>query len=122
MASDTEITRTNAPTKAAATAKKAPAAKKKVAAKKVTTKKTVVKKVVTKKTTATKKLPARGTQPASVAQTVHQETSHQERYEMIANMAYFRAEQRGFEPGWEVHDWLESERTVDEQLKNRGRS
>jgi hypothetical protein len=35
---------------------------------------------------------------------------------MIAKMAYFRAEKRGFESGWEVEDWLESERLVDEML------
>jgi len=35
---------------------------------------------------------------------------------MIAKMAYFRAEKRGFESGWEIADWLESERLVDEML------
>ncbi|HEB96999.1 MAG TPA: DUF2934 domain-containing protein [Sedimenticola thiotaurini] len=40
---------------------------------------------------------------------------------MIAKMAYFRAEKRGFEPGWEQEDWLESERLIDEMLKNMGR-
>ena len=39
-----------------------------------------------------------------------------ERYEMIAKMAYFRAERRGFEPGWETEDWFESEKIVDEML------
>jgi hypothetical protein len=29
--------------------------------------------------------------------------------EMIAVAAYFRAEQRGFEPGSEIQDWLEAE-------------
>jgi len=122
MASDTDVTPN---TRAAQTA---PATKKKIAAKKVATKKTATKKVVTKKTAATKKSPAPTTKrtsaaakPSSAAPAVQQpEISHQERYEMIANMAYFRAEQRGFEPGWEVHDWLESERIIDEQLRNRG--
>lgn len=123
MASDNEAT----PNPAAV--QNAPATKKKVAAKKVATKKATAKKVVTKKTTTTKKSPAPATKKtvtaakaSPVAEAVHQEVSHQERYEMIANMAYFRAEQRGFEPGWEVHDWLESERLIDEQLRNRGRS
>ena len=35
---------------------------------------------------------------------------------LIAERAYFKAEQRGFEPGHELEDWLEAERelvTVD---------
>ncbi len=32
-------------------------------------------------------------------------------------MAYFRAEKRGFESGWEQEDWLESERLIDEMLQ-----
>lgn len=128
MASDTDVKQGGAPAKPAPAARKAPArtkapaATKKVAAKKVATKKTVTKKVVTKKATTTKKSPAVAARVATVAEAVRQETSHQERYEMIANMAYFRAEQRGFEPGWEVHDWLESERMIDEQLKHQRRS
>lgn len=31
---------------------------------------------------------------------------------VIAENAYYKAEKRGFEPGYEVHDWLESERDV----------
>ncbi|WP_236102450.1 DUF2934 domain-containing protein [Methylotetracoccus oryzae] len=32
--------------------------------------------------------------------------------EAIALRAYFRAEQRSFEPGWATEDWLEAEREV----------
>jgi PHD/YefM family antitoxin component YafN of YafNO toxin-antitoxin module len=42
------------------------------------------------------------------------------RYEMIARMAYFRAEKRNFEPGWELEDWLESERMIDRMLESGG--
>ena len=121
MANDTEVTPNTPGTETAA------ATKKKVAAKKVTTKKTVTKKVATKKATVAKKSPTPAAKKVAAARSssaqapVQQEVSHQERYEMIANMAYFRAEQRGFEPGWEVHDWLESERIIDERLRNRGR-
>jgi len=120
MANDTEVTPNTPGTETAA------ATKKKVVAKKVTTKKTVTKKVATKKATVAKKSPTPAKKVASARSSsaqapVQQEVSHQERYEMIANMAYFRAEQRGFEPGWEVHDWLESERIIDERLRNRGR-
>jgi Protein of unknown function (DUF2934) len=36
-----------------------------------------------------------------------------ERYRRICELAYRRAEQRGFAPGSEVEDWLEAEREVD---------
>ncbi len=32
---------------------------------------------------------------------------------MIARLAYFRAERRGFAPGGEVQDWLAAEAEVD---------
>ena len=35
---------------------------------------------------------------------------------MIAELAYFKAEQRGFEPGHEVADWLAAEREVEALL------
>lgn len=35
------------------------------------------------------------------------------RHELIAEAAYFRAEQRGFEPGHELEDWLAAESEVD---------
>jgi len=36
-----------------------------------------------------------------------------ERHLRICELAYRRAEQRGFAPGFEVEDWLEAEREVD---------
>jgi hypothetical protein len=36
-----------------------------------------------------------------------------ERHRHISELAYRRAEQRGFAPGDEVEDWLEAEREVD---------
>jgi Protein of unknown function (DUF2934) len=36
-----------------------------------------------------------------------------ERYQRICDLAYRRAEQRGFAPGGEIEDWLEAEREVD---------
>jgi hypothetical protein len=32
--------------------------------------------------------------------------------QIIAENAYYKAEKRGFEPGYEEHDWIESERDV----------
>ncbi len=87
------------------------AAKKKVV-KKTAAKTTVKKKVVRKAAAPRKRTPAGG----KVAESTLRRIDPRERYEMIAKMAYFRAEKRGFESGWEVEDWLESERLVDEML------
>jgi hypothetical protein len=37
----------------------------------------------------------------------------EERHQKIAQRAYLRAEQRGFEPGNELNDWLAAEQEVD---------
>ena len=42
--------------------------------------------------------------------------SDQERHEMIATAAYFRAAGRGFAAGDPVADWLAAEREIQEQL------
>jgi len=39
------------------------------------------------------------------------------REQMIAEAAYFRAEQRGFTPGNEMSDWLEAEADVENVLR-----
>jgi len=38
------------------------------------------------------------------------------RQEMIAEIAYFRAQRRGFEPGHEIEDWLAAEAEVEKRL------
>lgn len=38
------------------------------------------------------------------------------RRSMIAQAAYYRAERRGFEPGYEAADWLAAESEVDAAL------
>lgn len=38
----------------------------------------------------------------------------------IAEAAYYRAEQRGFSPGYEMEDWIEAEREVREALAREG--
>lgn len=40
----------------------------------------------------------------------------EDRYRLIAEAAYFRAERRGFVPGNELQDWLAAEIEVDELL------
>ena len=84
---------------------------KKSTATKKTVKKTVVKKKVAKKTVAKKSAVAK-----KAANTGQNLFSQRDRYEMIGKMAYFRAEKRGFEPGWEQDDWYESEKRVDGML------
>jgi hypothetical protein len=37
----------------------------------------------------------------------------QARQNMIAEAAYYRAEQRAFSPGWELVDWLAAEAEID---------
>lgn len=41
------------------------------------------------------------------------------RITMIARAAYLRAEQRGFEPGRELDDWLAAAADIDAQLERR---
>ncbi len=38
---------------------------------------------------------------------------------LIAEIAYFKAQQRGFEPGHEEQDWLAAEAEVDRRLNGR---
>jgi hypothetical protein len=46
--------------------------------------------------------------------------SDEERRDMIARAAYFRAEKRQFAPGHEVEDWVAAEADVDRELAVRG--
>lgn len=45
---------------------------------------------------------------------------HKDRDARIAELAYQRAEQRGFQPGHALDDWLWAEREIDESLASRG--
>jgi hypothetical protein len=42
--------------------------------------------------------------------------SSEEKHQLIANAAYFRAEQRSFAPGYELDDWLRAEAEVKTKL------
>jgi hypothetical protein len=90
--------------------KKKTASKKKVVKKKVAAKTTTKKKAAgKKKVSTTKKVAASKRTPL---------ISPRERYEMIATMAYYRAEQRDFAPGHDVEDWLDCEQIIDEMMSN----
>ena len=45
--------------------------------------------------------------------------SRQERERLIALAAYFRAEKRGFAPGYELQDWVEAEVEVKRLIGDR---
>ena len=42
-----------------------------------------------------------------------------ERWRMVAEAAYYRANRRGFGPGDPVRDWVEAEAEIDAQLLER---
>lgn len=42
------------------------------------------------------------------------------RHAMIAQHAYYLAEQRGFEPGYELDDWLIAERDIEQSPESHG--
>jgi Protein of unknown function (DUF2934) len=77
-----------------------------------------------KKTVAAKDAKPKATRSkANASSTVVARTDADElaglRIEMIARAAYLRAEQRGFEPGRELDDWLAAAADIDAQLERR---
>ena len=54
--------------------------------------------------------------PASGSSVHEKARAGEDRYRMIAEAAYFRAERRGFVAGSELQDWLAAEIEVDELL------
>lgn len=83
------------------------AGKKKAATKKATVKKTAKKAAKTTKKTVRKKAAA-----PKAGKTVTPE----ERWKMISDAAYYRAEQRGFTGGDPAKDWSDAEAEIDAQL------
>jgi len=55
--------------------------------------------------------------PARRGSAAHEKArAGEDRYRMVAEAAYFRAERRGFVPGAELEDWLAAEIEVEELL------
>jgi hypothetical protein len=54
--------------------------------------------------------------PATKITSLEQPNNEGERQLMISEVAYYRAEYRGFEPGHEIEDWLEAEKQIKEML------
>jgi hypothetical protein len=52
--------------------------------------------------------------------TAHRDPGHDSREKMIADAANFRAEQRGFQGGDPLNDWLQAEAEVDARLRRPG--
>lgn len=101
--------------------KKKTSKKKTPAKKKVTNKKTTAKKTSTKKTTSAttaKKKTAR-TSKVKKSSAARFEINAEERWRMIANSAYLKAEARGFAPGHETEDWLQAEKEVDALIRGK---
>jgi DUF2934 family protein len=80
-------------------------------------------KAQTSRTSKPKKLPVRGksagravTAPGDVA--LNPAVNPEERHQMIALAAYYRAEQRGFVNGDPLRDWLEAEAEVMMRLRD----
>lgn len=49
-------------------------------------------------------------------ETLPEQSDNIDRNLMIAEAAYYRAEQRGFTPEQETEDWLEAEKQIEEML------
>lgn len=97
-----------------------------------TSKKTPTKKKVTSKNTAKKKTSAKKTASDTTVKTKTARTSKvkkssaatfeinaEERWRMIANAAYLKAEARSFAPGHETEDWLQAEKEVDALIRGK---
>lgn len=46
------------------------------------------------------------------------EVTSEERHQLIAQAAYYRAEQRNFAPGCELEDWLQAEAEIEIKLSS----
>ncbi len=107
--------------KTAAT-KKTPASSKKTA-RKTSSKKSASKKKTAKKKSAGKKSTVKKSSPATAARQADshltlQKIDPEHRRRMIAETAYFIAEQRGFVAGAPLDDWLQAEVLVDRLLES----
>lgn len=119
---------TEKPTKKKAATKKASSTKapaKKTASNKAAVKKAAPKKAAPKtaatKKAAPKKAPAKkATAKKTATKSAPQRITHEERWRMVAEAAYLRAEKRHFATGGETDDWLAAEAEVDARLAAEG--
>ena len=53
---------------------------------------------------------------ATLSELAEVEITPEERFEMISEAAYYRAQKRGFEGEEQLKDWLEAEKLIDNRL------
>lgn len=65
--------------------------------------------------------PVKRVQPIKqdAAAPIQPEVSDEETLKRIAEAAYYRAQQRGFSPGYEVEDWLAAEAQIKTAAERR---
>ena len=66
--------------------------------------------------TPRKRAPRKATVVSAVEPTFSPFVGPEQRAELIAEAAFYRAEKRGFAPGHEIEDWLAAESEVDAKL------
>jgi hypothetical protein len=66
---------------------------------------------------ATSKRTSRRTKSPPISAT---QTHQGDRHASIAQAAYFRSQDRGFVPGYELEDWLAAEEEIDRRLNGAG--
>lgn len=71
--------------------------------------------------TAPKAAPKSTPKPASFNTTARPDISADELRKLISEAAYYRAKQRGFQPGHELDDWVQAEAEVTRRLNGPGR-
>jgi hypothetical protein len=71
--------------------------------------------------TEPKAAPKSTPKPASFNNTARAEISADEVRKLISEAAYYRAKQRGFQPGHELDDWIQAEAEVTRRLNSPGR-
>ena len=104
-------------------AKKKTAVKKEVAskpaAKKTVAKKTASKKAPAEKATVEKTTKKQSSKKKTVAKATTGGVSAEQRWMMIAEAAYLKAEKRGFASGHELEDWTAAEIEIDKLLSGK---
>jgi len=59
--------------------------------------------------------------PSPMNNTARADLSADELRKLISEAAYYRAKQRGFQPGHELDDWIQAEAEVTRRLNSPGR-
>ena len=75
-----------------------------------------------KASSATTRTPTRAAAPRTKSEmtpNARVELTREELRKLISEAAYFRAKQRGFEPGHELEDWIQAEAEVMRRLGGR---